>query len=190
MEKNTSFNSLTNQFLIAMPALMEPTFHRSVAYIFEHTNEGAMGIVINQPLDIQFGEVLSQMKLETKDSKLMDKTVYLGGPVQVERGFVIHSPIGEWENTIATNDNLGVTTSRDIIIEIAKGNSPNQCLVALGYAGWAAGQLEDELANNVWLNGPSNPDIIFDTLNDIRWKSAAATLGVDTKHLSSEIGHA
>lgn len=189
-EKDTQFLSLKNQFLIAMPTLMDPNFHRSVTFIFEHTKEGAMGIVINQPLDIKLGDVLPQMDIEVEEPSVIDMPVYLGGPVQLEKGFVIHSPLGHWESTMPVTEDIGVTTSRDIIMEIAKGRRPEQSLIALGYAGWEADQLEDEIANNVWLNGPVNPDIIFDRPNASRWESAAAILGVDTSHLSSDVGHA
>ena len=189
-KKDTQFLSLQNQFLIAMPTLMDPNFHRSVTFIFEHTKEGAMGIVINQPLDIKLGDVLPQMDIEVEEPSVIDIPVYLGGPVQLEKGFVIHSPLGDWESTMPVTEDLGVTTSRDIIMEIAKGRRPERCLIALGYAGWGADQLEDEIANNVWLNGPVNPDIIFDSPNASRWESAAAILGVDTSHLSSDVGHA
>ncbi len=189
-EKDTQFLSLKNQFLIAMPTLMDPNFHRSVTFIFEHTKEGAMGIVINQPLDIKLGDVLPQMDIEVEEPSVIDMPVYLGGPVQLEKGFVIHSPLGHWESTMPVTEDIGVTTSRDIIMEIAKGRRPERSLIALGYAGWEADQLEDEIANNVWLNGPVNPDIIFDRPNASRWESAAAILGVDTSHLSSDVGHA
>jgi putative transcriptional regulator len=189
-EKDTQFLSLKNQFLIAMPTLMDPNFHRSVTFIFEHTKEGAMGIVINQPLDIKLGDVLPQMDIEAEESSVIDMPVYLGGPVQLEKGFVIHSPLGDWESTMPVTEDIGVTTSRDIIMEIAKGHRPQRSLIALGYAGWGADQLEDEIANNVWLNGPVNPDIIFDSPDEARWESAAAILGVDTSNLSSDVGHA
>lgn len=189
-EKDTQFLSLKNQFLIAMPTLMDPNFHRSVTFIFEHTKEGAMGIVINQPLDINLGDVLPQMDIEVEESSVIDMPVYLGGPVQLEKGFVIHSPLGDWESTMPVTEDIGVTTSRDIIMEIAKGRRPQRSLIALGYAGWGADQLEDEIANNVWLNGPVNPDIIFDSPDEARWESAAAILGVDTSNLSSDVGHA
>lgn len=189
-EKDTQFLSLKNQFLIAMPTLMDPNFHRSVTFIFEHTKEGAMGIVINQPLDINLGDVLPQMDIEVEEPSVIDMPVYLGGPVQLEKGFVIHSPLGDWESTIPVTEDIGVTTSRDIIMEIAKGRRPQRSLIALGYAGWGADQLEDEIANNVWLNGPVNPDIIFDSPDEARWESAAAILGVDTSNLSSDVGHA
>lgn len=188
-QQSPSF-SLANQFLIAMPALMDPNFHRSVAYIFEHTQDGAMGIVLNQPIDILLGEVMSQMEIKVEDPSIASRQVYLGGPVQPDRGFVIHSPHGHWENTIKVTGSLGVTMSRDIISDIATGNSPQNYLVALGYAGWGAGQLEKEITDNVWLNGPVSEDIIFNTPSERRWESAAAMLGVDTSLISSDIGHA
>lgn len=190
MDTGKSFYSLANQFLIAMPGLMDPNFHRSVSYIFEHNEQGAMGVVLNQPLNVSLGDVMSQMDISVKDSSVSTKPVYLGGPVQPEHGFVLHTPPGDWSNTIRSSDELAVTMSRDIMEDIAAGNSPEQYLVALGYAGWGAGQLEDEIAANVWLNGPVSLDIIFSTDVESRWQAAAAALGVDPALISSDIGHA
>jgi putative transcriptional regulator len=161
-----------------------------VAYIFEHTAEGAMGVIVNQPLDMRLGEVMSQMDISIENESAVNEQVYLGGPVQPEKGFVIHTPYAKWENTIDVSHHMAVTMSRDIIMDIAAGNSPAQYLVALGYAGWGAGQLEDEIANNVWLNGPASADIIFNTPVNHRWESAAAMLGIDTAKISTDIGHA
>ena len=190
METKKQTFSLANQFLIAMPDLADPNFHHSVAYIFEHTEQGAMGIVLNQPLDINFGEVLSQLNIKAENTISKDKQIYLGGPVQPDRGFVIHSPSGDWQNTYRVSDDTGVTVSLDIIQDIASGKCPDQYMVALGYAGWGAGQLEEEIANNVWINGPISPEIIYNTPAESRWHAAAAVLGIDTSQISSDIGHA
>lgn len=184
------FCSLTNHFLIAMPALMDPNFYRSVTYIFEHNMDGAMGIVVNHPLDIELGEVFSQMNLASGDPDIVKRTVYLGGPVQTERGFVLHRPLGNWESTLSITAEIGITTSRDIVTAVANGDGPGQCFIALGYAGWGAGQLEQEISNNSWLSGPANLDVVFNTPVQTRWESAAALLGVDINTLSTEIGHA
>jgi len=182
--------SLTNQFLIAMPALADPNFHGTVTYICEHNAQGAMGIVINRPLNLTLGEVLSEMKIAPQEAGIARNPVYMGGPVQTDRGFVLHNPAGRWDSMLWINDELGITTSKDILENIATGTGPKQLLVALGYAGWGAGQLEQELADNVWLCGPSNNKIIFDTPWQQRWEAAAALMGVDLSQISNQIGHA
>ncbi|WP_455201489.1 YqgE/AlgH family protein [Kaarinaea lacus] len=181
---------LTNQFLIAMPNLLDPNFFHSVTYICEHNENGAMGIVINQPVDLSLGELISQIRSEQASVDLFDQSVYRGGPVETERGFVLHRPIGDWESTLPVTDVIGVSTSNDIIEAIAAGNGPDQCLVALGYAGWGAGQLEQEMVENAWLSGPSDTRIIFDTQVERRWEEAARLLGVDINQLTGDAGHA
>lgn len=182
--------SLTNHFLIAMPGLEDPNFSRTVTYLCEHNSDGAMGLVINRPTEIELGEVLEHMEISAPDSPDLHLPVHEGGPVQPERGFVLHHPIGEWESTMRITSDIGVTTSRDILISIAGGKGPQDMLIALGYAGWAPGQLEEELAQNTWLNGPANTDILFRTPYNKRWDAAARLLGVDLGTLSSDIGHA
>jgi putative transcriptional regulator len=181
---------LTNHFLIAMPTLADPNFFHTVTYICEHNGEGAMGIVFNRPLGITLGEVLEHMNITTDDDEVMRRPVFLGGPVQRERGFVIHQPVGRWESSLAVTHELGVTTSRDVLAAIAQGDGPSRALVALGYAGWGAGQLEQEMADNAWLSGPADLSIMFETPVDERWRAAAALLGVDLNLLSGEAGHA
>lgn len=182
--------NLTNQFLIAMPSLADPNFERTVTYMCAHSSEGAMGIVINRPMDISLGEVLDHMEIEALSSDVQDMPVYQGGPVQRERGFVIHQPAGEWDAVLQVADGIGVATSRDILAAIADGTGPRQSLVALGYAGWGAGQLERELTENAWLSGPADASIIFDSPVEDRWTMAARLLGVDLDRLSGEAGHA
>ena len=182
--------SLTNQFLIAMPSLADPNFHGTVTFICEHNPQGAMGIIINRPLDLTLGEVLSHMNISSKDSTFALDPVYMGGPVQTDRGFVLHHPVGEWDSMLRISDDLAITTSKDILQNIAVGTGPEQTLVALGYAGWGAGQLEQELADNVWLCGPSDYRIIFDMPWQQRWEAAAALMGIDLNQLSDQIGHA
>lgn len=149
-----------------------------------------MGIVINRPIDnIELGEVLEQMKIETTDPLAQHLPVYDGGPVQRERGFVIHEPLGRWDAMLTIDNSIGVTTSRDILGAIATGRGPRHLLIALGYAGWAAGQLERELADNAWLSTPADKQIIFNTPVEKRWQAAAAKLGVDLHLLSGEAGH-
>lgn len=182
--------SLTNNFLIAMPALGDPNFHRTVTLICEHTPEGAMGIVINRTLDLTLRDVLAQMEIGATGNRSLDLPVHLGGPVQNNRGFILHEPVGNWESTLTVSDGLGVSTSRDILVAIAEDRGPARCLLALGYAGWSAGQLEQELADNAWLSGPASREILFDTAPDLRWHAAVGLLGIDVATLSGEAGHA
>ena len=149
-----------------------------------------MGLVINRPLELSLGNVMEQMELESTNVKLMEIPIYQGGPVQLERGFVLHKPLGNWEATLPVTDAIGITMSRDIIESIANNNPPDRFLVALGYAGWGEGQLEEELAANAWLNGPADPEIIFEEPVQRRWSLSAAYLGVDLSLLSTDIGHA
>ncbi len=181
---------LTNHFLIAMPSLMDPNFHKTVTLICAHSEEGAMGIVINRPTTILLGEVLAQMEMASSDQKINNLTVYEGGPVQRDRGFIIYRPLSPWESTLKIGDNYGVATSRDILEAMCHGRGPENTLVALGYAGWGAGQLERELAENAWLSSPAVETILFQVPAEDRWRSAAALLGVEIENLSHEAGHA
>ena len=181
---------LTNQFLIAMPGLEDPNFFHSVTYICEHNDQGALGLVINRPLDMQLGEILQHIKLQHSEPEARQIQVHLGGPVQQDRGFVLHEPLGEWEATLKVTDRIGITSSIDILQAIAKNEGPERSLITLGYAGWGAGQLEQEMAENAWLSGPADPDILFNSPDEERWKAAAASLGVDLDLLSGEAGHA
>ena len=181
---------LTNQFLIAMPSLDDPNFARTVTYVCAHNEEGAMGIVLNRPLNIELGEVLSQMELESDDPAINTRMVFQGGPVHRDRGFIIHRPARDWGSTIQVTDEIAISTSREILAAISKGTGPADLFVALGYAGWEPGQLEEEIAQNAWLSGPANLQIIFHAPPEQRWIRAAAHLGVDLTRLSSEVGHA
>ena len=186
----TGSDYLNNHFLIAMPSLEDPNFYHSVTYICEHNEEGAMGIVINRPLDINLGEVLNHMDIERKKGVDTSGLIYLGGPVQPERGFVLHEPLGKWDSMLAVTSDIGVTTSRDILMAMNDGDGPTRALVALGYAGWGAGQLEQEMVDNAWLSVPADSAVIFDTPIEQRWQAAAAPLGIDLNTLSDDIGHA
>ncbi|WP_462329710.1 YqgE/AlgH family protein [Thiohalocapsa halophila] len=182
--------SLTNHFLIAMPGLNDPNFSRTVTYVCEHTEQGAMGIVINRPMDIKLGEVLEQLDIAPSVAGVSDAQVFLGGPVQTDRGFVIHSGPSEYDSTLTVTPDLRVTTSKDVLEAIADGQGPAQCLVALGYAGWDGGQLEEELSANAWLSGPADAQILFSRPPGERWLAAAQLLGIDMNLLSGEAGHA
>ncbi|MCP4995421.1 MAG: YqgE/AlgH family protein [Gammaproteobacteria bacterium] len=181
---------LSNQFLIAMPALADPNFSQTVTYLCEHDSAGALGIVINRPLNLSLGDLLEHLKITVTQPEIVDQMIYSGGPVQPEQGFVIHTPLGHWDATLRVTDHIGITTSRDILQALAQGEGPDQILIALGYAGWGAGQLEREMTENAWLSGPSDPHVVFKTANEQRWAAAAALLGVDLSLLSAEVGHA
>jgi putative transcriptional regulator len=182
--------NLTNQLLIAMPGLVDPNFSQTVTYIFSHDDQGAMGIVINRPLNMDLGEILEQMDLAAANNQISTMPVYNGGPVKADRGFVIHKPDPRWHSSIIVSDHVQVTTSKDILESLANGQGPEKCFIALGYAGWEAGQLEQELMENCWLNAPSGEQIIYDTPFERRWEFAAAQLGFKLQNLSSQTGHA
>lgn len=183
-------SQLINQFLIAMPNLADPNFAHSVTYIFQHDEQGAIGIMVNKPMQIELGEMLNNLDIQTQTNEITHLPVMMGGPVQLERGFVFHHPIGSWQSTLHVNEAFAITTSRDILEAIALGKGPKQVLVALGYAGWGPGQLEHELGENAWLSGPSSPEIIFQTPPDKRWLQATTLLGIDITQLSHQAGHA
>jgi putative transcriptional regulator len=182
--------TLANHFLIAMPAMQDPNFARTVTYMCEHTEQGAMGIVINRPMDIRLAEVLDQLDIHSDDPRVLDTPVYLGGPVQPDRGFVLHTNEQRFDSTLSITSEISVTTSRDVLEAIAEGRGPEQTLVALGYAGWSGGQLEDEMSANAWLSGPADERILFHLASAERWLAAAQLLGVDLNLLSAEAGHA
>lgn len=182
--------SLANHFLIAMPNLDDPNFHHTTTYICEHNEEGALGIVINRPLDMQLGEILRHMNISIEDESAATETVYAGGPVQGDRGFVLHEPLGNWDATLKVTDRIGITSSRDILEAMAVGEKPEHAIITLGYAGWGAGQLEQELAANAWLSGPASSHIVFETPCERRWLDAAALMGVDLHLLTGDAGHA
>jgi len=198
MNEKNSFNasydeltpgSLRDHFLIAMPGLNDSSFAHSVTYICEHSDKGAMGVVINTATPMLLKEIFSQMDL-TDLSDQGDLIVMNGGPVQPERGFVLHSNEAKWQSTLEISPDVYLTASRDIIAALAGGSGPKQCLIALGYAGWGEGQLEAEIAANSWLTVPAHKDIIFNTPFEQRWTTAAQTLGIDVTLISSTAGHA
>lgn len=181
---------LTGHLLIAMPAMSDPNFSRTVSYICEHTEEGALGIVINRPMDLMLGEVFHQLALEPASETLAQQPVLRGGPVQIERGFILHGPGGSWDSTVEISESVHLTTSQDILGALAKGTGPAQALMALGYAGWGAGQLEMEISANAWLSVPATDALLFDTPFETRWTAAASLLGVNLAMISPEAGHA
>jgi putative transcriptional regulator len=181
---------LTNQFLIAMPAMGDPNFDHTVTYICEHNEDGALGLVVNRPMGMHLSDVLNQMSLGDSVDRLLEIPILRGGPVQPERGFVIHDREGEWGSTLEVSDGIHVTTSRDILEAMAGGDGPENALVVLGYAGWGAGQLEDEMIANAWLTVPANKEILFSIPFEERWQSAAALIGIDINQLGTGYGHA
>lgn len=184
--------NLRNNLLIAMPAMADPNFFRSVTYLCDHNSEGAMGIIINRPLDIYLSDIALQMGFaqSSKTSKCTKIPIYDGGPVSNDRGYILHTPHGEWQSSIKISDEVSLTTSQDILEAIINGEPPDKFFIALGYAGWGKGQLEHELAQNAWLSGPSDSSILFDSPAAERWASSAHLLGFDMSNLSNDIGHA
>jgi putative transcriptional regulator len=185
---------LTNQFLIAMPGMADDRFAGSVVYLCEHTEKGALGLVINKPIDIKLKNLFDKVELPLDRAELADMPVYFGGPVQTERGFVLHDKVGGdgsgYSSTMSVPGGLEMTTSKDVLEALSSGAGPKRVLVTLGYSGWSAGQLEDELGRNGWLTVDADPSVIFDTPIENRWSRALALLGIDPRMLSQEAGHA
>jgi len=182
--------NLTNHFLIAMPAMENSFFSKTVTYICEHNEQGALGLVINRPMNLSLNGLFKQLGIDAKERLSNDIVVLFGGPVQIDCGFVLHQPVGHWQSTLTINQKLGLTTSLDILKAIANAEGPEQTLIALGYAGWAAGQIEHEMAQNAWLSVPASPDVIFDLPAEERLAAAMALVGVDYTRLSGDVGHA
>ena len=193
MSGSSSIN-LTNQFLIAMPGMADETFAGAVVYLCQHTDEGALGLVINKPIDIKLRNLFEKVELSLDREDLAEAPVYFGGPVQTERGFVLHeSQVGEgghYNSTLTIPGGLEMTTSKDVLEALSKGSGPKRVLVTLGYSGWSAGQLEDEMSRNGWINVGAAPEIIFDTPVEKRYERALSLLGIDMRMLSQDAGHA
>lgn len=181
---------LTNQLLIAMPALRDPNFARGVTFLCQHGEDGAMGLMINRLSEYRLGDVLAQMNMQSEIPDIIDAPVLIGGPVQPERGFVLHTPNGDWESSFRISERVSVTTSRDILVAIAAGNGPRHAVVALGYSGWSPGQLEQELVENHWLTAPVSERVLFETPLEQRWEAAAHLVGVNLFNMASYAGHA
>ena len=183
-------SNLSNHFLIAMPGLNDPNFFHTVTYICEHNEKGAMGIVINRPIEFSIADIFEHMDISTDPSLEYHQPVFNGGPVQEDRGFILHQYDHDWDSTLIITPGIAITTSKDILEALAKGKGPDKNLVALGYAGWGAGQLEQEIIDNAWLTGPARPEILFDLPVEDRWQQAATDIGVDLNLLSTTSGHA
>ncbi len=182
--------NLTHHFLMAMPNMVDPNFSRTLTYLCEHNERGALGLVVNRPMDMTLRALFEQVDIPLGDYDAARLPVYFGGPVQGERGFVLHCPAGQWQSTLPVSAEVGLTTSRDILQAVGEGRGPERLLVSLGYAGWAPGQLEQELAQNAWLTVPADLKIIFELPPEERFAAAMSSLGVDPMRLSDEVGHA
>ena len=182
--------NLTHHFLIAMPAMVDPNFARTLTYICEHNEQGALGIVINRPLDMSLEALFERIDIPLEDRRFAALPVMFGGPVQTDRGFVLHRPVGNWQATLPVKEELGLTSSRDILQSVGSSGEPEEFIVSLGYAGWAAGQLEFELAQNAWLTVAADAQIIFGLPPEGRLPAAMQLLGFDLANLSDIAGHA
>ena len=182
--------SLSHHFLIAMPNMADPHFANTLIYICEHNDQGALGIVVNKPIDMTLSALFEQINIPLGDSELRETKVHYGGPVQIDRGFVLHRPLGSWQSTLAVSDELGLTTSKDILEAVGHGNGPANVLVTLGYAGWSADQLEQEIAQNAWLTVAADPEVLFAEPAETRLPAAMKLLGIEFSRLSDAVGHA
>ena len=198
-QKSGDVSHLANQFLIAMPGMVDDNFAGAVVYLCDHTASGAMGLVINRPTDVDLATVFDKVDLKLEIQTKAQEPVYFGGPVQTDRGFVLHEQ-KQGEHTTHYNSSLRIpgglamTTSKDVLEEVAAGHGPSRFLMTLGYAGWSAGQLEDEIARNGWLNVPAPTEerahIIFDTPDEYKYQNVLALLGIEQSFLSTTAGHA
>ena len=182
--------NLTHHFLIAMPSMADPYFAKSLTYVCEHNEQGALGVVVNRPIDMTLQALFERLSLKLAHKDLSDAPIYFGGPVQTDRGFVLHEPTGNWQSTLKVRDAIGLTTSKDILEAVGRGEGPQKLLVTLGYAGWSAGQLEHELTQNAWLTVEARDAIIFDLPAEERLPAAMELLGVDYARLADSAGHA
>ncbi|MBZ2188894.1 YqgE/AlgH family protein [Alcanivorax sp. JB21] len=184
-------SSFANQLLIAMPQMADPAFYRTVTYVVEHTDDGAMGLIINQPLSMSLAQLFDDLNITPRVNIDAAHAVVCGGPVQTDTGFVLH-PATEraWNASLMLPDGLSMTTSKDVLEAIATGTGPARALIALGYAGWDAGQLEAEVAENAWLTTPATESLLFEVPFADRWQAAARQLGIDVHLLSTQAGHA
>ncbi|MDR0577627.1 MAG: YqgE/AlgH family protein [Candidatus Accumulibacter sp.] len=181
---------LTNHFLIAMPAMEDPYFAKSLVYIAEHNGQGALGVIVNRPIDMTLSALFQSIELSSAPKGMGDRPVFFGGPVQTDRGFVLHRPLGDWQSTLAVSPEIGLTTSRDVLQSVERTGHPSDMVVTLGYSGWAGGQLEREIGQNAWLTVPADPRILFELPCEERWASALELLGIGPANLAGQAGHA
>lgn len=187
MSISTSF---ANHLLIAMPAMIDPNFAHTVIYVCEHHAEGTVGLIINRPMEFSLSLVFEQMNIESVQEERKMQPLMFGGPIQMERGFVVHRPMGEWRSSLILGDEVTITTSNDIIRAIADGKGPKDALITLGYAGWTENQLELEVMNNIWLVCPFKAELLYDVPFVQRWEAAGMMIGVKMNQLTSAVGHA
>ncbi|MSQ53937.1 MAG: YqgE/AlgH family protein [Betaproteobacteria bacterium] len=190
MAPSVSSINLTNHFLIAMPNMADPHFSKTLTYVCEHNDNGALGVVVNRPFGLTLKALYERLSLKLRDSELADAPIYFGGPVQTDRGFVLHVPAGNWQSTLRVHDTLGLTTSKDILEAVGRGEGPAKLLVTLGYAGWSPGQIESEITQNAWLTVEAQDAIIFDLPAEERLPAAMELLGIDFARLADVAGHA
>ena len=185
--------NLANHFLIAMPSMNDPIFGGTVVYICEHNDKGVLGVVINKPTDMTMDVLFDRIDLKVTDSlrpSVVDEPIMFGGPVQDDRGFVLHSPGGRYSSSLAVTDEVAFTTSIDVLEAVASGSGPQRMLVSIGYAGWSPGQLEEEIAKNGWLTVGADAHVLFDLPVEERYVAAIKLLGIDPLMLAPEAGHA
>jgi len=182
--------NFTHHFLIAMPTMADPRFSHTLTYVCEHNEDGALGIVVNKPTEMMLSSLFEQIDVPLSNEELRRTPVHFGGPVQVDRGFVLHRPLGNWQSTLAVDDGVGLTTSKDVLEAVARGDGPKDVIISLGYAGWSAGQLEDEIAQNAWLTVAADTEVLFDTPAAGKLPAAMRLLGIDFSRLSGDVGHA
>lgn len=186
---NTTFESLQNHFLIAMPQLNDPNFQHTVIYICDHSSEGAMGLTINRPSSVSFAALTDYLNIQIMDYALIDSQICVGGPVEPERGFILHTRDKSWSNTLPVSDNIALSAAFEVIEDIAHGKGPDSFLISLGCAGWEAGQLEAEITDNIWLVCEANLDVLFNTPTELQFSAATKVLGIDMNFLSPDVGH-
>jgi len=170
--------------------MADPIFAKSLVFVCDHNDQGAMGVIVNRPLGMDMQTLFQQVDIELQRNDVAEQQVYFGGPVQTDRGFVLHQPLGNWQSTLAVEDDLGLTTSKDVLLAVGRGDGPDRLFVSLGYAGWQAGQLEGELAQNAWLTVAADIEVVFSLPAEQRYEAALKLLGIDMAMLSDTAGHA
>lgn len=184
---------LTHHFLIAMPAMADPYFSKTLIYVAEHNEQGALGLIVNRPTELDLASLLERISISysmENSARLASHPIFFGGPVQTDRGFVLHRPVGAWQSTLKVREDVGLTSSRDILLHVASSPQPLDMIVTLGYSGWGAGQLEHELAQNAWLTVPASTHILFALPHEEKLAAAMDMLGIDLANLSDSAGHA
>ena len=190
MATDHAFTSFANQFLIAMPNMADENFGGALVLVAEHSDRGALGLVVNRATDITMGTLFDRIDLSLGRQPLALVPVLFGGPVQTDRGFVLHQPVGDWSSSVKVGDDLALTSSKDVLEAVARGEGPDRLLVTLGYAGWGPGQLEQEIGQNAWLTVQASADLLFDVPLEERFDRAFRKLGIDPLLMSSAAGHA